>query len=107
MISKKKNKQDPSKPWLAPDITKSIRIKNNLYKTFCQATNPAQRVNLHQKFKNYRNQTVTLNHLRKEDYFIAYFETNKKDFKKIWFGIRTLIYTKTSKNVSQKLNSKY
>ena len=58
---------------------------------------------LHQKFKNYRNQIVTRNRLCKEDYFKAYFETNKKDQKKIWFGTEPLIYTKTSKNVSQKL----
>ena len=71
------------------------------------SVNPAQRVSFHQKFKNYRNQIVTLNHLCKEDYFKAYFETNKKDFKKIWFGIKTLNHTKTSKNVSQKLTLKY
>ena len=27
--AKRKNKQDPSKPWLTPGIIKSIRIKNN------------------------------------------------------------------------------
>ena len=79
IISKRKNKQDPSKPWLTPGIIKSIRIKNNLYKQFCKATNPAQRVSIHQKLKNYRNQIVTLSRLSKEDYFKAYFETNKKD----------------------------
>ena len=63
-------------------MIKSIRIKNNLYKQFCQATNPTQRVSLHQKFKNYRSQIVTLNCFCKEDYFKAYFETNKKDSKK-------------------------
>ena len=30
-------------------------------KQFCQTTNPAQRVSLHQKLKKYRNQMVTLN----------------------------------------------
>ena len=30
--------------------------KNKLYKQFSQATNPVQRVNLHQEFKTYRNQ---------------------------------------------------
>ena len=77
--------------------------KNNLHKQFCQAINPAQRVSVHQKFKNYRNQIVTLNHLCKEDYSKACFETNKKDLKKVWFNMKTLIYTKTSENVSQKL----
>ena len=54
----------------------------NLYKKFCQVTNPAQKISPHQKFKNYRNKIVTLNCLCKEDYFKAYFEINKKDFKK-------------------------
>ena len=86
ITSKRKNKQDPSKPWLTPGIIKSIRIKNNLYKQFCQATNPAQRVSLHQKFKNYKNQIVTLNRLCKADYFKAYFETSKKDFESlVWY----------------------
>ena len=31
ITSKRKNKQDPSKPWVTPGIIKSIRIKNNLY----------------------------------------------------------------------------
>ena len=79
IISKRKNKQDPSKPWLTSGIIESIRIKNNLHKQFCQATNPAQRVSIHNKFKNCRNQIVTLNDLCKEDYFKAYFETNKED----------------------------
>ena len=48
-------KQDPSKPWLTPDIIKSIRIKNNLHKEFCQATKVPQKISLHQKVKNYRN----------------------------------------------------
>ena len=54
-------------------------MKNNLYKQFCQAINPAQRVSPSQKFKNYRYQIVTLTCLCKEDYCKAYFETNKKD----------------------------
>ena len=91
-IIKRKNKQDPSKPWLTPGVIKSIRIKNNLSKQFCQANNLGQRVILHQKFKNYKNQIVTLNCLCKKDYFKAYFETNKKDLKKIRFGIKTHLY---------------
>ena len=69
ITSKLKNKQDPSKPFLTPDIIKSIRIKNNLHKKF----------SLHQKFENYRNQIIPLNRLCKEDNFKGYFETNKKD----------------------------
>ena len=32
-------------------IIKFITVKNKVTKQFCQATNPRQRVNLHQKFK--------------------------------------------------------
>ena len=39
----------------------------------------------------------------KEDYFKAYFKTNEKDFKKSDMLLKTLISTKTSKNVFQKL----
>ena len=59
-FTKRSNWQDPLKPWLTTGIIKSIRIKNNLHKRFCQATNPAQSASLHQKFENYRNQIVTL-----------------------------------------------
>ena len=39
----------------------------------------------------------------KEDYFKAYFKTNEIDFKKSDMLLKTLISTKTSKNVFQKL----
>ena len=74
-----------------------------MHKQFHQGTHPGQRVSHHQKFKNYGNQKVTLNRLCKKDSFIGYFEANKRDSKKIWYGIKTLNYTKASKNVSQKL----
>ena len=75
--------------------------------------NSTDRTILHQKFKNYRNQAVTLNHLWEENYFKTYFETNKKDSRKIWYGIKTLINTKISKtgshhitlNIDNKTNS--
>ena len=40
---------------LTAGIIKYIKVKNNLYKVFCQTTNSPQRVILHQKFKNYKN----------------------------------------------------
>ena len=97
---KRKIKRDTSKPWMTSGILKSINVKNKLYKEFCQATNSTRRDILHQKFKNYRNQIVTLNRLCKENYFKTYFETNKKDSKRIWYGVKNLINTKISKTGS-------
>ena len=44
--------------------------KTNFFEAvqICQTTDSTHRTILHQKFKNYRNQTVTLNHLWKENY---------------------------------------
>ena len=81
-------------------ILESINVKNKLYKQFYQATNSTHRDIPHQKFKNYRNQIVTLSRLCKENYFKTYFETNIKDSKIIWYGIKTLINTKISKTGS-------
>ena len=94
---KQKIKRDPSKPWMTSGILKSINVKNKLYKQFFQATNSTRKNILHQKFESYRNQTVTLNRLWKENFFKTYFETKKKDSKRIWYGVKTLINTKISK----------
>ena len=83
-------KRNTSKPWVTPITVKSTNVRNKLYKQFCQASNSTRKNILHQKFKNYRNQIVTLNRLCKENYFKTYFETNKKDSKRIWYGIKTI-----------------
>ena len=80
-------------------IVKS-NVKNRLYKQICQATNSTRRDTLHQKFKNYRNQIVTLSRLCKENYFKTYFETNKNDSNRIWYGIKIQINTTISKTGS-------
>ena len=75
-------------------ILKSINVRNKLYKQFYQATKSTRKNALHQKFKNYRSQIITLNRLCKENYFKTYFETNEKDPKRIW---NTNINVKISK----------
>ena len=97
---KQKIRKSTWKPWLIMTGIVKSNVKNKLYKQFCQATNSTRRDILHQKFKNYRNQIVTLSCLCKENYFKTYFETNKKDLKRIWYGIKTLINTKISKTGS-------
>ena len=95
---KRKIKRDTSKPWMTSGIFKSINVKNKLYKQFCQATN-STRGNILQ-FKNYRNQVVTLSRLCKENYWKTYIQTNKKDWRRIWYGIKTLLNTNISKTGS-------
>ena len=100
LTPKQKIKRDTSKPWTTSGIFKSINVKNKLYKQFCQATNSTRKNTLHQKLKTYRNQIVTLNRLCKENCCKTYFETNKKDSRRRWYGRKTLINTKISKTGS-------
>ena len=41
-----------SKAWITPALTKSIKIKNKLYKQFCKITNPESSKQPHESFKN-------------------------------------------------------
>ena len=79
-------------------MSKSIKIKNKLYKQFCKATNPESRKQLHESFKNYRNLTITLTRISKEKYYKSFFEDNKKDSKKVWEGIRSINNVKNEKS---------
>ena len=82
---------------------KVIKVKKKLYKQFCQATYPAQRVNLHQKIKKCRNQIITANCLCKENYFKRFWNQKRINPKNIWYGIKILTSTKISKKGSQRL----
>ena len=61
---------------------KVIKVKKKLYKQFCLATYPTQRVNLHQKIKKCRNQIINANCLCKENYFKTFLKPKKNKSKK-------------------------
>ena len=94
----KRKLRTKSKPWITPALSNSIKIKNKLYKQFCKTTNPESRKQLHESFKNYRNLTITLTRISKEKYYKSFFEDNKKDSKKVWEGIRSIINVKNEKS---------
>ena len=71
-----------SKPWIAPTLSNSIKIKNRIYKKFCKASALIKKRKLHGQFKNYRNLTTTLTTVCKEEHYKSSFQDNKKDFKK-------------------------
>ena len=72
-----------TKTWLTQGILKSIKIKNRIYKQFCTCSYPDKKLELHLKFKKYRNSVVVLTGTCQENYYKDYFETNKKDATKI------------------------
>ena len=85
------------KPWITSALTTSMKIRDNIYKTFCKAKEPNLKKQLHEKYKIYRNQIVTLTRVCKENYYQSFFENNKTNSKKIWSGIRSILNMKNTK----------
>ena len=79
-----------------------MKIRDNIYKTFCKAKEPNLKKQWHEKYKLYRNQIVTLTCVCKENYYQSFFENNKTNPKKIWSGIRSILNMKNTK-----ANNKY
>ena len=77
-------------------MIKSIRIKSYLYKQFCQVTKPAQGVIFHQKFKEKLQKSNSHSKSPLQRSLLQSILKPIKKIKKIWYSIKTLIYTKTS-----------
>ena len=95
----KTKRQIKSKPRITPALSNSIKIKNGVYKQFCKASDPIKNRKLHERFKNYRNLTIILTRVCKEDYYKSFFKDNKKDSKKIWEGIRSTVSVTNKKSI--------
>ena len=74
-----------------------MKNKNRVYKQFCKASDPIRKRKIHEWLKNYRNVTTILTRVCKEDYYKSFFQDNKKDSKKIWEGVRSIVSV-TNKN---------
>ena len=93
-----------SKPWMTPALIKSIRIKNRTQKQFRKVRNPKLKEDLHKAFKNYRNHIVTLTQISKKKITIkSSLIMIKKNKKKLWIEIRSIINVKAPKS-SRKSN---
>ena len=75
-----------------------MKIRDNIYKIFCKEKEPNLEKQLHEKYKMYRNQIVTLTRVCKENYYQSFFfDNNKTNSKKIWSGIRSILNMKNTK----------
>ena len=85
------------KPWITPEILKLIRIRDKLF-----ARKKRQPSNEHVKLV-YNQARNRVNHKIKssrKDYNKAYFERYCNDVRKIWEGIRKIVYVKKSTSFS-------
>ena len=92
------------KPWISSGIQKSISIKNSIFKKCINKKDPHIKEELHQKYKNYRNIIATLMKKSKQkNYFTKHFESNMKNLKNTWKGIKKIISLKNSASKSPNL----
>ena len=85
---------------LVPVYKNLFQQKTQFSRTILIKKIPLIKEELHQKCKNYRNTIATLMKKSKENYFTKYFETNIKNLKSTWKGIRSIISLKNSNSSS-------
>ena len=80
-----------NKPWLSKGLQTSIQIKNSFFKKYIKAKDELTKSRLHEKYKNYRNLLSTLIKKSKENYYNNFFQSNLKNIRNTWKGIKSLI----------------
>ena len=79
------------KPWITKGLLTLIKKKNQIYKKFCKAKNDQNKYTLHEEFKKYRNTTLKVRKINKSKHYQTFFSEDKKNFKKTWEGIKSII----------------
>ena len=59
-----------------------MKIRDNVNKTFCNEKKSNLKKQLHEKYKIYRNQIVTLIRVCKESFCRSFFDNNKTNLKR-------------------------
>ena len=80
-----------SKQWITTGIAKSIKVKDNLYKTFSSEANLQNESIVPKPIRTYRNYISTLLICSKDSYYNGLFEENKINIKTVWKTIKELI----------------
>ena len=88
------------KPWITKNILKMIKIKNKIFNRKKRQPNNENIIKLYKLFRNRVNRELIKS---KKEYYNQFFEDNKKDNKKVWEGIKSIININNnkSKNISQ------
>ena len=77
-------------------IQKMIRIKDKLLKKLKKSNDQPTR----DLFKKFRNRIAIALKDSKANYYYNYFQTNSKNMKQLWSGIKSVINIRKSSNVS-------
>ena len=74
-------------------------MKNKLLTNFINKKDPILKEKIHTTYKKYRNILSTIMKRSKQVYYDKYFETNWKNIKNTWKGIKSLISLKTAASI--------
>ena len=78
-------------PWITNGICKSTERRDKLYKQFIKAKDIVIKEDYHKRYKELRNQILTLCRQSKKLYYQKYFTGNAKDVKTTCKGIKSII----------------
>lgn len=92
----KKDVKLRNKPWINSKIQKMMRIKDRLLKKLKSNNDQATR----DLFKKFRNRIAIALKDSKANYYYNYFQTNSKNMKQLWSGIKSVINIRKSSNVN-------
>ena len=85
-----------NKPWINSKIQKMMRIKDKLLKKLKRNNDQPTR----DLFKKFRNRIAIALKDSKANYYYNYFQTNSRNMKQLWSGIKSVINTRKSSNVN-------
>ena len=90
-----------NKPWINDELQKMIRIKDRLLKKYKRNDDqPAMDL-----FKKFRNLIAIALKDSKANYYYNYFQTNGKNMKQLWSGIKSVINIRNYYNVIRKMKN--
>ena len=92
------------KPWLTTGLIKSISHKQTIYKKFLKQKNKERKTILFNQYKTYRNVLTQALRQCKNNHLKSFFEKHKKDSRKVWQGIRTLISNTSKRLIPHTMN---
>ena len=96
---KKLNKKEMrirAKPWITPDIIKSIKVRDKFLRKYIAAKELDYKNRLHIHYKTLRNRIVSDIRKSKKEHFQKYFIDGANDIRKTWSGIKNIINIRTS-----------
>ena len=86
-----------SKPWITPELSKMIKIKNKLFE---RKKRQSSNENVKQLYNIFRNRVNRELKKSKKSFYSSYFEEHNNNIKKTWEGIRKIVNTKNTINYS-------